>query len=70
MELDMNTHRGAAPAVGPKVAEPEGVLTVTSVLFPECTGEEAEAQSGEVTSTRSNSLFMLEPRVDPGFSGF
>lgn len=30
----MNTHQGAAPAVGPKVTEPEGVLTVMSVLFP------------------------------------
>lgn len=70
MESDVNTHRGAAPAVGPKVAEPEGVLTATSAPFPECTGEEAEAPSGEVTSTRSNSLFMLEPRLEPGFAVF
>ena len=46
MELDMNTHRGAAPAVGPKVAEPEGVLTVTSVLLPECTEEQSLCSRG------------------------
>ena len=69
MESDVNIHRGAA-AVGPKVTEPEGVLAVMSVLFPDLTGEETEAQSGEVTSTRSNSLFMLEPTVDPRFLGF
>lgn len=56
--------------MGLQITESEGVLTVTSALFPFGTGEETEAQSRKATCTRSNNLFVIESRVEPGSSGF